>query len=212
MLDTPVRLSGIATSLCAALLLALAIGTGGSQGLFQLYQPAESYASLLVARAGVLRIDLGVDMVFIAAYGSFFLLWSRAMLKTGHDPLLVGIGLALVGLTAVLDAAENAHILTMLRMAEAGQSLSGAAIAAQQVASQVKFHAAYCGMALLGLTWMPKPEWRWIRLVFLFQLVMGLAIFIAAGSVLQMLYLMRGLFFALGPILVLLSAPARTAQ
>jgi len=51
----------------AATPFALALATGGSQGLFQVVRPAADYAALLIARAPFLRADLGLDFIFIAS-------------------------------------------------------------------------------------------------------------------------------------------------
>jgi hypothetical protein len=196
------RLSAFATSLCAALLLALALATGGSQGLFQLFAPPADYAALLVERAAVLRLDIGADLLFIAAYLSFFILWSRHIVANGGSRTLVAIALGLTMMTALLDAIENAHILAMLRAAELGMLPSQAEILGQQVASQVKFQAVYCGMAALGLMWHPRKGRRWLNALFMAQLVFGLAIFVASGGVLKLFYLFRACLFVVGPLLV----------
>ena len=113
------RLSAFATSACALILLVLALTTGGSQGMFQLYAPVADYSALLLKRAAVLRLDIGVDLLFIAAYLSFFVSMARQLIAGGKDRMLVGIALGLVMTTALLDAIENAHILTMLRASRA---------------------------------------------------------------------------------------------
>jgi hypothetical protein len=209
---TPLRLSAFATSACAAILLVLALATGGSQGLFQLYAPVADYSALLLKRAAVLRLDIGIDLLFIAAYLSFFVLMARRMITGGSDRFLVGLALGLVMTTALLDAIENAHILAMLRAVENGGLLSSGQILAQQVASQVKFQTAYCGMAALGLLWPTRAGWGWIKAVFVIQLVAGLGIFVVAGGALKLLYLIRATFFVVGPLLVVASATAVSDQ
>ncbi len=200
------RLSAFATSACALILLILALATGGSQGMFQLYAPVADYSALLLKRAAVLRLDIGVDLLFIAAYLSFFVLMARQLKAGGTDRMLVGIALGLVMTTALLDAIENAHILAMLRAVENGSILSAGQILAQQVASQVKFQAAYCGMAALGLLWPTRTGWGWIKTLFILQLVAGLGIFVVAGGMLKLLYVVRATFFVVGPLLIIVSA------
>lgn len=212
MTTAPLRLTAFATSTCALILLILALATGGSQGLFQLYAPVADYSALLLKRAPVLRLDIGIDLLFIAAYLSFFVLMARRLLADGSDRLLVGIALGLVMMTALLDAIENAHILAMLRAVENGGVLSAGQILAQQVASQVKFQAAYYGMAGLGLLWPTRPGWGWIKALFILQLVAGLGIFIVAGGVLKLLYLIRATFFVVGPLLIVASVKTTAAN
>lgn len=200
------RLSAYATSACAMLLLILALATRGSQGLFQLYAPSAEYSALLLNRAAVLRLDISIDLLFIAAYASFFVLMARQMVDRGTDRMLVGIGLGLVMTTALLDAIENAHILAMLRAVENGIVLSDGQILTQQVASQVKFQAAYCGIAALGLLWPTRNGWAWVKALFILQLVAGLGIFTVADSMLKPLYVIRAIFFVVGPLLIITSA------
>jgi hypothetical protein len=208
----PLRLTAFATSACALILLALALATGGSQGLFQLYAPVPDYSALLLKRASVLRLDIGIDLLFIAAYLSFFVLMARQLLVSGADRLLVSIALGLVMMTALLDAIENAHILAMLRAVENGGGLSAGQILAQQVASQVKFQAAYYGMAGLGLLWPMRAGWGWIKALFILQLVAGLGIFVVAGGALKLLYLIRATFFVIGPLLIVGSVKTTAAN
>jgi hypothetical protein len=203
---TPLRIGAFTTSACASILLVLALATGGSQGLFQLYAPVADYSALLLKRADVLRLDIGVDLLFIAAYLGFFVLMARQSIARGADRMFVGIALGLVMTTALLDAIENAHILAMLRMVESGGALSSGQIVAQQIASQVKFQAAYCGMAALGLLWPMRVGWGWTKALFVLQLGAGLGIFVVAGGALKLLYLVRAMFFIVGPLLVVASA------
>jgi hypothetical protein len=201
----PFQLSAYATSLCAALLLWLALSSGGSQGLFQLVWPIEDYSAKLLARADLLRVDIGLDLVFISAYLTFFTLWSRKIAEQGADRLLVGLALSLVMMTGLLDAIENAHILAMLRCVEMGGALSQGEILLQQVASQVKFQMAYAGMAGLGLLWQTSLRWQWLKVLFLVQMLAGLALHVTTGDMLKPLYLFRASFFVVGPLLVLAS-------
>jgi hypothetical protein len=203
-----IRVAAIGTSICAATLLVLALATGGSQGLFQLYAHPDSYADLLRERGTALRWDIGIDLLFIAAYSSFIIMWSRWIIADGADRFLVNFALALVMMTALLDAIENAHILAMLRAAELGSQPSQGEILAQQVASQVKFQAAYFGMAGLGMLFRPRDGWGWVKALFFLQLIAGLAIFVTSGGVMKALYLFRALFFVAGPPLVLAASEA----
>jgi hypothetical protein len=196
------RISAFVTSLCAALLLVLALATDGSQGLFQLFMPPADYAALLMERASILRLDIGVDLLFIAAYLSFFVLWAQHIAAAGANRTLAAIALGLIMVTALLDAIENAHILAMLRAVELGVLPSQGELLGQQVASQVKFQAVYCGMAVLGLLWRPRKGRIWLSVLFIAQLVAGLAIFVAFGTALKLLYLFRASLFVVGPLLV----------
>lgn len=208
--DRGLRIFGWLTSACALGLLVMALATGGSQGVFQLFAPSPDYAAHLLSRADNLRWDIGLDSLFIPAYLGFFVLWARRMRNGGGEGPLIALALALVMMTAMLDAIENAHILAMLRSSELGIVPGRGEILAQQVASQVKFHAAYIGMAGLGMLWTPKPGWAWVRWVFVGQLFAGLPIFVTVGGVLRTLFLARAIFFVVGPHLVLFSMPKST--
>jgi hypothetical protein len=89
---------------------------------------------------------------------------------------------------------------------------SQAEILGQQVASQVKFQAVYCGMAALGLMWHPRKGRRWLNALFMAQLVFGLAIFVASGGVLKLLNLFRACLFVVGPLLVAAFIETGTAR
>lgn len=214
---------GLAAGAAAALLLVIAVRQHGSQGLFQLVRPAEQTAQLLLERAQGLRAELWVDNVFLCLYAGFFLMLAPCLegmhRKAGNESAFVAVlaRTAAAGMvtTAALDAAENAHILSMLAQAEQGLPLSQAAINFQAAASQVKFLVSYFGLFVLSFvisvhgTATERLLAATLRFI---QLPLGVAIFVVTGPMLPLLYLSRATFFVVGfwTMAYLLWARART--
>lgn len=194
----------IAGAAAAAVLLALSLVQGVSQGQYQVIRPAAEMTAMLLANGAALKTELWVDFLFLILYGSFFALLPSALAQ-GFEPSHQGAVAARAGatallLTAALDAAENANLLSSLSMAAQGLPLSQDAIQAQAVASQVKFVASYFGLFALSFALDPSDRTeralafvlRWI------QAPVGVAIFVASAPVLRPLHLARAVFFVVG--------------
>lgn len=197
-----------ATGVVATLLLAMAIAQHGSHGMFQVVRPVPQYAALLVERSSVLRAEMFVDNLFVCLYASFFLLLPKALtpatasVDSDFSALASRRAAAALLLTAVLDAAENAHLLSLMVQALQGQDLSQTAINMQAAASQVKFLASYAGLFLLSFA-LDGDGWaeRGLSLVLRWvQAPVGVAIFVAQPPLLVPLYFLRAVFFALGMV------------
>jgi hypothetical protein len=148
---TLAALAGLA-ALTVACMVAGILATGASQDFFQSARPVDAYAALLAqnARAGLgVRLNLGLDNLFIVLYGGFFVFLS-ARLRPVLDPWANAVALACLLLTALLDAVENHHIIEMLHSIQRGLALSAGDGQFQMVASQVKFHASYLGAFLFA--------------------------------------------------------------
>jgi hypothetical protein len=142
--------------LAAAIVLCMVAGilaTGGfSQEFFELSPSPAAVAAQLTdqpAHTFGLRLNVGLDNLFIIAYSAFFVLLAvrfRGLLS----PITVGVALGALLLTALLDAVENHHILLMLHAFQHGEPVSAAELEAQMVGSNLKFHASYLGAFLFA--------------------------------------------------------------
>ena len=198
---------GVLAGVLACALFALALATKGSQGLFQINRPADDYAALLIARAPFLRADLGLDFIFIVIYSGFFVSlalvlkrWAEGQPFQGNVASIVNIATVALLITGVLDAAENAHMLSMLSMAEQGQTIAQGEIAGQMVASQVKFMFSYFGLFVLSFA-LPQSNIIEKLLVFVFrwvQLPVGVAILSLPLELVRPLFIFRAVFFFAG--------------
>ncbi|HEV3489352.1 MAG TPA: hypothetical protein VG224_02030 [Reyranella sp.] len=144
-------LAGLAALIVAAMVVGI-VSTGMSQDFFQSARPIEAHIARLTASplgAAGLRINLGLDNLFIVVYGAFFV-FLAVRLRTVLDPWAGTVALAAILLTAFLDAIENHHILMMLHSAERGLPLSTGESQLQMVVSAVKFHSSYLATFLLA--------------------------------------------------------------
>jgi hypothetical protein len=198
---------GVLGGVLAATLFALALATKGSQGLFQVIRPAADYAALLIQRAPFLRADLGVDFIFIVVYAAFFVslalvlkAWVRDKPFADNIAVIVNVAVTALLVTAVLDAAENAHILSMLSMAEQGLPIGQSEIAGQMVESQIKFLFSYFGLFVLSFA-LPQSTIIEKSVVFVFrwvQLPVGIGILVLPAELVRPLFIFRAVFFFAG--------------
>jgi hypothetical protein len=142
--------------LAAAIVLCMVAGilaTGGfSQEFFELSPSPAAVAAQLTdqpAHTFGLRLNVGLDNLFIIAYGAFFVLLA-VRLRGLLSPVTIGVALGALLLTALLDAIENHHILLMLHAFQHGEPLSAAELQAQMVVSNLKFHSSYLGAFLFA--------------------------------------------------------------
>jgi hypothetical protein len=144
-------LAGLAALIVAGMVVGI-VSTGMSQDFFQSARPIEAHIARLTASplgATGLRINLGLDNLFIVVYGAFFV-FLAVRLRAVLDPWAGAVALAAILLTALLDAIENHHILMMLHSAERGMSLSTGESQIQMILSAVKFHSSYLATFLLA--------------------------------------------------------------
>jgi hypothetical protein len=198
---------GVLAGALALMLFSLALATQGSQGMFQVNRPAAEYAALLIRRAPYLRIDLGLDFVFIAVYAAFFVslalvvkAWVRDTPFRDNIAVVVGVATGALLMTALLDAAENAHILAMLSLAEQGLGIGQGEIAGQMVESQIKFFFSYFGLFVISFA---LPENTNIEKAIVFvlrwvQLPVGIAIFVLPAEWVRPFFIFRAVFFFAG--------------
>lgn len=194
----------MATAGFAATLLGLSLIQGISQGQFQIVRSVEEMTSLLLANAIALRLEFLIDFIFLILYGAFFALLPSALKENtelSQSQLMAAraTSVALL-LTALLDAAENSHILGELALASKGITLSQTQIVFQAVLSQVKFVLSYFGLFMMSFALDSRSTserllaqvLRWV------QAPLGLAIFVAEPPLLRPLYLCRAVFFVVG--------------
>jgi hypothetical protein len=144
-------LAGLAALIVAGMVVGI-VSTGMSQDFFQSARPIEAHIARLTASplgATGLRINLGLDNLFIVVYGAFFV-FLAVRLRAVLDPWAGAVALAAILLTALLDAIENHHILMMLHSAERGMSLATGESQIQMIVSAVKFHSSYLATFLLA--------------------------------------------------------------
>jgi hypothetical protein len=143
-------LATLAALTVAGMVVAILL-TGGSQDFFQTARSLEAYGGYLAIPlvALGLRLNLGLDNLFMIFYGAFFIVLA-VRLRDMLDPRLLGTAVAAVMLTLVLDSIENHHIMTMVHSIQNGLPVSVAEGQLQMVASQVKFHSSYLAVLLFS--------------------------------------------------------------
>jgi hypothetical protein len=143
-------LATLAALTVAGMVVAILL-TGGSQDFFQTARSLEAYGGYLAIPLVPLglRLNLGLDNLFMIFYGAFFIVLA-VRLRDMLDPRLLGTAVAAVMLTLVLDSIENHHIMTMVHSIQNGLPVSVAEGQLQMVASQVKFHSSYLAVLLFS--------------------------------------------------------------
>jgi hypothetical protein len=207
-------------ALTVAGMVAAILITRGSQDFFQTARPVEAYgvylATPLVALG--LRLNLGLDNLFMLFYGAFFIVLSVRLRET-LDRRLVGTALAAMMLTVVLDSVENHHIMTMVHSIENGLPLSTTDGELQMIASQVKFHASYLAVLLFSFGFLQLGRLgRIIAIVLWCYIPCGVLISVVPVEQAKALVLGRTVFFVFAFILSAVlffslarkSAPARS--
>jgi hypothetical protein len=203
--------AGTGGGLLALALLVIALVTQGSQGIFQINRPSADYAALLIARDAYLRLDLGVDFVFLtfyAATGLSLAVWIADM-QRGEAGNLMAIASGYTGAaglvtTALLDTIENTHILALLSLAQQGQVIPQSDIVWQMAESQTKFVISYFALFIMSFalpqnTLIEKFAVFFLRWV---QLPVGIAIFVVPSDIVRPFYLARAISFVVGLLAV----------
>ncbi|SHK36766.1 hypothetical protein SAMN05444159_3088 [Bradyrhizobium lablabi] len=198
------------------------LATKGSQDFFQTARPVEAYGAYLSTPlvAFGLRLNLGLDNLFMLFYGAFFIVLS-VRLRDTLGPSLAGTALAAVMLTVVLDSIENHHIMTMVHSIQNGLPLSVTDGQLQMIASQVKFHASYLAVLLFSFGFLQLGKLgRIIAIVLWCYIPCGVLISVIPVEQAKALVLGRTIFFVFAFILSAVlffslakkSAPAPSSQ
>src|SRR5215468_2394336 len=139
------RTLAILASLAALTVACMVVGivsTRGTQDFFQTARIIEAYGAYLATPAVSfgLRLNLGLDNLFLILYGAFFVVLTIRLRELLDSRLL----------TVALGAIENHHITTMVHSIENSLPLSPTDGDLQMIASQVKFHASYFAVFLFS--------------------------------------------------------------
>jgi hypothetical protein len=213
-LDRVLAILATLAALTVAAMVAGIVTTKGSQDFFQTTRAAEAYSAYLATPLVPfgLRLNLGLDNLFMIFYGAFFVVLS-VRLRTVLDPRLLGMALAAMMLTVLLDCVENHHIMTMVHAIQNGLPLSAADSELQMIASQVKFHASYLAVLLFSFGFLQFGKLgKAIAMVLWCYIPFGVLISVTPVEQAKALVLGRTIFFVFAFILsaVLFSSQART--
>lgn len=174
-----------AASLLAAVLLAILCGlvasTGVSQQTFEWVAPPAAYGSGLEKDATWLRLIIGIDDLFIAAYVTATLVLANRLARFGWSAMTVTI--AVLGLAAgLLDLHENHELLALIRWVESGGTVSAETIITRSELSQLKWMLGHLAFVLVGACWRERgtiDRVLVVSLVFV-QLPLGAATWVLA--------------------------------
>ena len=214
-LDRALAALAMLAALTVACMVVAILTTRGSQDFFQTARPLEAYGAYLATPLVPLglRLNLGLDNLFMIFYGTFFIVLTIRMREL-LDQRLLTIALAAMMLTVLLDAIENHHIMTMVHSIENGLPLSTTDGALQMIASQVKFHASYLAVFLFAFGFLQFGRLgRIIAVVLWCYIPCGVLISVMPVEQAKALVLGRTIFFVFAFILsaVLFLSEARTA-
>jgi hypothetical protein len=204
MLHVMTSRSALAAAVIVALMFGIFAITGIGQDPLQYMHPAPEYTAILLRNPPVLRASIGLDNLFIVLYSTMFLglgavLWQGTRLRA-----VLGVALALLGATAILDLLENMHFLAMISAASQGMAVDSGQIGLQVWESIVKFHVSYLGLFLLSFV-LPRETAVDRALVLLLrwvQLPVGLLIYLTPPVIAVPLVMARFAFFLVASLLV----------
>jgi len=202
-LDRTLALLAALAALTVAAMVASILATRSSQDFFQSARAIDDYRAFLdmpLATLG-LRINLGLDNLFMVLYGAFFVVLS-ARLRDVLDSRLTGVALAAAMLTLLLDSLENHHIMTTVHALQAGLPVSVGDGEFQMAASQIKFHASYLATFLFSLGFLRLGRFgRAIAVVLWCYIPFGILISVVPPDQAKALVLARTIFFVLAFVL-----------
>jgi hypothetical protein len=202
-LDRVLAILATLAALTVAAMVVAILTTGGTQDFFQTARSVEAYSAYLATPllSLGLRLNLGLDNLFMIFYGAFFLVLS-VRLWTILDSRLLTVALAAMMLTLVLDGIENHHIMTMVHSIQHGLPLSVTDGQLQMIASQVKFHASYLAAFLFAFGFLQFGRLgRIIAVVLWCYIPCGILISVTPVESAQALVLGRTIFFVFAFIL-----------
>jgi hypothetical protein len=202
-LDRVLAILATLAALTVACMVVAIVTTRGTQDFFQTARPVEAYGAYLATPlvALGLRLNLGLDNLFMIFYGAFFVVLSLR-LRPMLDGRLLTVALAAMMLTLVLDAIENHHIMTMVHSIQHGLPISVTDGQLQMIASQVKFHASYLAAFLFAFGFLQFGRLgRIIAIVLWCYVPCGVLISVTPVEQAQALVLGRTIFFVFAFIL-----------
>ena len=201
------RVLAILATLCAATVAAMVaaiVSTTSSQDFFQTARSVEAFTAHLAAsplNPLGLRINLGLDNLFLILYAAFFVVLTARM-RDMLDSRVLTVALAAILMTTFLDALENHHIVEMAHAIETGLPISTADGQFQMVASQIKFHASYLSVLLYSFGfWQFGRLGRIIAVVLWCYIPFGVLISVVPPDAARLLVLARTVFFVFAFVL-----------
>jgi hypothetical protein len=193
---------GFASALMVFILVGLAVTTGVSQEYFEGEHPPAEYAQRIIAAAPALRVGFTFDNLFVLAYSCFFVALA-SVLRRSADAYLVNVALAAMIGVALLDAIENHHIMAMADAAVQGSLPTAEEIRAQTVLSLMKFHLSCIGALLFAMAFPRETTLgRWVVGMLVAYAVFGILVLTAPASLLDLLALIRTVFFVVSFLVV----------
>jgi hypothetical protein len=214
------RTLAILASLAALTVTCMVVGivsTRATQDFFQTARMVEAYGAYLTTPAASfgLRLNLGLDNLFLILYGAFFVVLT-VRLRELLDSRLLTVALGAMILTVLLDAIENHHIATMVHSIENSLPLSPTDGELQMIASQVKFHASYFAVFLFSFGFLQLGRLgRVIAVLLWLYIPCGILISVVPVESARLLVLGRTIFFVLAFVLsaiLFFSLPKKSTQ
>jgi len=199
-LDRALAVLSTLAALIVVGLIGVTLFSGVSQEFFQAAHTAEVAVARLVApgAGNGVRLNIALDNLFVIVYGSFAV-FLAARFRSTLDPTINLTALVALLLTALLDAAENHHIITMLHSAEQHLPVSTWETQVQMIASNLKFHASYLALFLFAFGYYKEGGLgRWIaRILWFFYIPLGIVISVLPIEAVRPWALIRIFFFVL---------------
>jgi hypothetical protein len=198
-LDRTLAILATLAALTVACMVVGIVSTKGTQDFLQTARTVEAYGAYLATPLVTygLRLNLGLDNVFLILYGAFFVLLT-IRLRGLLDSRLLTMALGAMVLTVLLDAIENHHIMTMVHSIENSLPLSPADGELQMIASQVKFHASYFAALLFSFGFLQFGRLgRVIAVLLWLYIPSGVLISVVPVESARLLVLGRTIFFVL---------------
>jgi hypothetical protein len=196
--------SALASAIVVTIMFGIFAVTGIGQDPLQYMHPAAEYTAILLKNPPVLRASIGLDNLFIVLYSTMFLGLGALLWRGTRQRAVLGVALALLGATAVLDLFENMHFLAMIAAASQGMAIDAGQIGLQVWESLVKFHVSYLGLFLLSFA-LPRETAVDRALVLLLrwvQLPVGLLVYLTPPSIAVPLVMARFAFFLVASLMV----------
>jgi len=202
-LDRMLAILATLAALTVACMVAGIVSTRGTQDFFQTARTAEAYGAYLATPlvSTGLRLNLGLDNLFLILYGAFFIALT-IRLREQLDSRLLTVALGAMLLTVLLDAIENHHIMTMVHSIQNSLPLAPADGELQMIASQVKFHASYFAVFLFAFGFL-QFGWlgRVIAVLLWLYIPCGVLISVVPVESARLLVLGRTIFFVFAFVL-----------
>jgi len=172
--------SSVAAGLLTAILL-VSLHNGITQQYFEHIASISEYFENLRRHADALYVIIGLDNFFILIYflSTYFL--RLTLLRRSEANTLLTVFVFLVGAIALLDYAENFHILAMLSSSDHAVSVSTGQIELQFVLSAMKWHLSHVAFFLLGLSIVPRNglEKFFVFSLIFWQMPVGIIVYTA---------------------------------